>query len=121
MAVIQIDSRLYDAARRYFDGWPGALRAAGIDPDSVRGKPGPWTPKDVLAELRRQAKSNLPATAISYVRPQSLLRACITFFGSFEAAAAVARVDPARICYRRARANHRRRRQTRGQANARQG
>lgn len=113
-AVIQSKSCLYDAARHYFDGWPGALRAAGLDPLQVRRKRLPWTAEDVLAELRHRAKSSLPAAAISYVRPQSLVRACITFFGSLEAAAAAARVDPARICNCWRTRNYRRRRKTRG-------
>ena len=119
MAVVKSNSSLYDAARRYFGGWPGALRAAGIDPDSVRGKPRPWTPKDVIRELRRRAAANKPATCISSIRPVSLVRACITFFGSLEDAAAAAKVDPAKIGYRRAQGNHRRRRRKKGQAHAR--
>ena len=119
LAVVNSDSRLYDAARRYLGGWPSALRAAGIDPDSVRGKPHPWTPKTVIRELRRRAATGQPATCISSIRPVSLVRACITFFGSLEEAAAAAKVDPAKIGYRRGQGNHRRR--VRGNAHARQG
>lgn len=120
MAVVQSNPSLYDAARRYFDGWPGALRAVGIDPDSVRGKPRPWTPEDVIRELRRRAVAGQPAKCISSIRPVSLVRACITFFGSLEGAAAAAKVDPAKIGYRRGQGNHRRRRRKRGHAHARQ-
>lgn len=101
VAVVQSDSPLYDAARRYLGGWPGALRAAGIDPDNVRRKPRPWTAKDVVQELRRRAATGQPAVCISSIRPVSLVRACITFFGSLEAAAAAAKVDPSTIGYRR--------------------
>lgn len=115
--VIADRPQLYDAARRYFGGWSQALRAAGFDPHQVRRKPPPWTAPMVIAELRRRAKSGTPAPAISFIQPVSLVRACITFFGSLEAAAAAARVDPARIGYRRS-SGRKRRRYRGGQANA---
>ncbi len=99
--VIASQPRLYDAARRYWGSWNQALRAAGYDPVQVRQKPEPWTATAVLAELRRRARSGCPAPAISFIQPISLVRACITFFGSLEAAAAAARVDPAKIGFRR--------------------
>lgn len=119
MAVVESDPPLYDAARRYFGGWSEALRAAGIDPDSVRGKPRPWTPEGVIRELRRRAEAGQPATCISSIRPVSLVRACITFFGSLEDAAKVAGIDPAKIGYRRSQGRKRRRFRGRGQTNGR--
>jgi len=119
VAVVKTDPTLYDAARRYLGGWNEALRAAGIDPDSVRRKPHPWTPEAVICELRRRAAAGQPAPCISSIQPVSLVRACITFFGSLEGAAADANVDPAKIGYRGSQGNHRRRRRVRGQANAR--
>ena len=118
VAVIQSHPSLYDAARRYFGGWPKALRAAGIDPDSVRGKPHPWTPKAVIRELRRRAAAGQPATCISSIRPVSLVRACITFFGSLEAGAAAAKVDVAKIGYRRSQGRKTRRYRGQGRDHA---
>ena len=115
VAIVQSDSRLYDAARRYFGGWPGALCAAGLDPERIRRKPPPWTAQAVVKELKRRAATGQPATCISYIQPVSLVRACGTFFGSLEAAATAARVDPARIGYRRSQ-GRRRRRPVRGPA-----
>ncbi|MBM4018925.1 MAG: hypothetical protein FJ288_11450 [Planctomycetes bacterium] len=116
-AVVKDAPRLYDAARRYFQGWSHALRAAGIDPVRTRRKRRPWTPEDVTRELRRRAVAGQPATCISAIRPVSLVRACIVFFGSLENATAAAKVDPAKIGYRRSQGNHRRRK--RRQANGR--
>ena len=115
--VIADRPQLYDAARRYFGGWSQALRAAGFDPHQVRRKPPPWTAPMVIADLRRRAKTGTPAPAISFIQPVSLVRACITFFGSLEAAATAARVDTARIGYRRS-SGRKRRRYRGGQANA---
>lgn len=101
VAVIKSDSGLYDAARRYFGGWNEALVAVGIDPDTVRLQRWPWTADSVIGELRRRAQDGKPPTCLSSIRPASLLRACIDYFGSFEDAAKAARVDPAKIGYRR--------------------
>jgi len=51
--------------------------------------------------LRRRAKVNYPVRARRFVVPHSLVGACTRLFGSFEAAAAAAEVDPTRIVYRR--------------------
>lgn len=107
--VIKSQPTLYDAARRYYGSWNHALRVAGFDHQQIRRKPPPWTAKEVLAELRQRAKGNHPAPAISFIQPVSLVRACITFFGSLEAAAAEAGVDPAKIGYRRCAGRRRRR------------
>lgn len=116
--VIADQPPLYDAARRYFGGWPQALRAAGFDPHQVQRSAPPWTAPRVIAELRRRAQAGTPASAISFIRPVSLVRACITFFGSLEAAAAAARVDPAKIGYRRSSGRKRRRYRGGGQPSA---
>lgn len=99
--VLRSNCALRMAALRFFDTWNHALRAAGFDPRQIRLRPLPWTAKDVRAELRRRAQSGRAPVAISSMRPTSFMRACTRFFGSFEAAAAAARVDPARICYHR--------------------
>mgnify|MGYP006943670436 CR=1 FL=1 len=113
--VIATRPRLYDAARRYCGGWSQALRAAGEDPIAIRQKRSPWTAEDVIAELRRRARSKQPATCMSYIRPASFVKACITFFGSLEAAAVAARVDPRKIGYHRSKSNTRPQHGARGQ------
>jgi hypothetical protein len=117
-SVIASQRTLYDAARYYCGNWNQALRAAGFDPSHVRRKPPPWKPKDVIAELRRRAQNNPPAPTISCMQPVSLVRACITFFGSLESAAAAARVDPSKIACRRGAGRRRRRYRGGGQENA---
>ena len=96
-AVIRDASPLYDAARRYLGGWNQALRAAGLDPDRVRLTRRPWTAKDVTDEIRRRVISGEPAVYISAIRPATFFHACERLFGSWEAAATAAKVDPARF------------------------
>lgn len=101
LGVIADHSKLYYAGRIHCGSWRQALRTAGFDPEQIRRARPRWTAKDVLAELRRRARINRPAATISDIRPTSLMRACNTFFGSLEAAAAAARIDPATIGCRR--------------------
>lgn len=99
MAVIKADQALYDAARRYHGGWNQALRSAGIDPDRVRAVRRQWTRQSVIDELRRRVAAGVPPTCVSSIRPISLVKACLKLFGSCEAAALAAGVDPAKIGY----------------------
>jgi len=101
VAVIKADFRLYDAGRRYFGGWNEALAAAGLDVNKARAVRLPWTPDDVIDELRRRVAAGEPATCISSIQPVSLVKACGKFFGTCEAAALAAGVDPAKIGYYR--------------------
>jgi hypothetical protein len=101
LAVISDTPTLYDAARRYIGSWNGALRAAGVDPEHARAVRRPWTPKSVIRELRRRVAASEPVTCVSSIRPISLVRVCQQFFGSCEAAAIAAGVDPAKIGYHR--------------------
>ena len=99
VAVIKRYPPLYDAARRYYGGWNEALTAAGIDPNDVRAIRRPWTREDVICELRRRVAAGVRPTRVSSIRPTSLVFACRRFFGSCEAAALAAKIDPARIGY----------------------
>jgi len=105
MAVMRANQGLYDAARRYHGGWNQALRAAGIDPDSVRAVRRQWTRDSVIEELRRRAADDVEPTCVSSIRPISLVKACRKLFGSCEAAALAAKVDPVKIGYFRSQRN----------------
>jgi len=98
-AIIKANERLYGAGRRYFGDWNEAMAAAGLDVNQARAIRLPWTPEDVIHELRRRVAAGEPATCISSIRPISLVKACRKFFGSCEAAATAAGVDPDRIGY----------------------
>jgi hypothetical protein len=95
LAVMKADQTLYHAARRYHGGWNQALRAAGIDPDSVRAVPRKWTPDRVIAELRRRAAAGMDMHARCRL-PASFARRARQFFGSWQQALEAAGVDPVR-------------------------
>ncbi|MBS3821604.1 MAG: hypothetical protein KGY81_07570 [Phycisphaerae bacterium] len=99
MAVVKTDPRLYDAGRRYHGSWDAALRAAGLDPDQVRVARYPWTRGRIIEELRRRVAQGVPPRSVSAIRPIPLVHACRRIFGSCEAAAKAAGVDPAKIGY----------------------
>jgi len=109
MAVIRTDTPLYGAAQRYHGGWHQALTAAGIDPDSVRASHQQWTRESVMQELRRRVAEGVPPTYVSLIRPGSLVKVCKKLFGSWEAAALAAGVDPAKLICSRSRRNRLRR------------
>lgn len=93
-AIIRSEPRLYDAARRHVGSWDRALAAAGIDSDGVRRRHRPWTPKLLLAEIRRRSREGEHATCVSSIRPISFVAACNRFYGSWNAALAAAGFDP---------------------------
>lgn len=99
MAVIRTDPGLYDAARRYHGSWNEALQAVGLKPERVRAVRQPWTREAVIEELRRRVAAGVPPTCVSSIRPIPLVTACRRLFGSCEAAALAAGVDPTQIGY----------------------
>jgi hypothetical protein len=87
---------LSHAALHLFGSWDAALRAAGLNPDQIREKRRPYTREDVVTELRRrrmlaEAKGDLVTL------PGPIRQAARRGFGSLEAAAQAAGVDPATI------------------------
>ena len=113
-AVMKSTPGLYDAARQYFGGWGQALRAAGFDPSLIREKHAPWTPQDVLEEIRRRAKVGESATCISSIRPISLVNACQRFFGSWRDAVRAAKLRPMKANHRPVAGHNRRLFEVRG-------
>jgi hypothetical protein len=80
--------RLYDAARRLFGSWREALDEAGIDPDMVRRRRRPYSKADIVAHLKRHAKTDRRAGD----HPESIVKAARRLFGSWRAALSAAGV-----------------------------
>ena len=72
------------------------LRAAGIDPASVRRRRRAWTAQEVVKEIRRKSRAGEPLNAMD-VRPPGIRGAASRLFGSWNAALRAAGLDPARI------------------------
>lgn len=81
-AVQKEDPGLHAAALRYFGSYDAALRAAKIDPASVRQRQ-TWTKQRIAAELKKMAKGKKPLldAAIRTKNPP-LYGAAIRLFGS---------------------------------------
>lgn len=79
-----------------FGSWDNALRAAGLDPATVRRWHKPWTPDTLLQEIRRKAQVGEPLNAKD-VSPKGLRKRARAFFGSWDATLAAAGLDPATI------------------------
>jgi len=80
----------YRRSPRYFASHDAALRAAGIDPESVRLKRTPWSDEEILAELRSLAVAGILPWPLSKSAGASFQASIIRRFGSLEAAAAAA-------------------------------
>ena len=94
------------AATLLFGSWDAALRAAGLDPVTIRLHREPWTPGTVVREIRRKAQAGEPLNARD-VSPYSLRRRGRLFFGSWDAALAAAGLDPAKVRKSKTRGNRR--------------
>jgi len=87
---------LLTAAVRSFGSWDQTLRAAGLDPDEIRRHRKPWTPDDLLDEIRRKHRAGEALNA-QRLSPASMYHAARVFFGSWDAALAAAGLDPNKI------------------------
>jgi hypothetical protein len=96
LAVVRQARLLYDAGCRRFGSWREALRAAGIDPASVRQTRVPWTRDEIVAELRRCAKRPKKHRHSDY-NPKAFVKAARRLFGSWQNALAAARLDESKI------------------------
>ncbi len=96
LAVAKQNSRLYNAARRYFGGWQQALFEAGIDPKAVRRARPPWTHAEVIGTLRSLAVDPSDASRTDY-NPESLVKAARRLFGDWSAALDAAGISRQRL------------------------
>jgi hypothetical protein len=88
------DPGLHAAAVRHFGDYDKALRAAKVDPDSVRRRR-TWTRAEVIAALKaiKKAGGNKPVTdGVVRNGHTALYGACVRLFGGFSAARAAAGV-----------------------------
>jgi hypothetical protein len=85
-AVQRADPGLHAAAVRHFSSYDAALRAARLDPQTVRARRS-WTDGDVIKGLKaaRREGSHLSDSAVRRENP-SLYGAAVRLFGSFTAA-----------------------------------
>lgn len=92
-AIQQEDSGLHAAAVRHFGSYDGALRAAKVNPDSVRRRRA-WTRPEVIAALK-QGKRSGKHLADSSVRKENpaLYGAAVRLFGTFTAARNAAKIQ----------------------------
>jgi hypothetical protein len=97
-----LTTRLRTTATRLFGSWDAALAAAGVDPDRIRVHRRPWTADELVQEFQRKAAQGRRITLSGGIR-----YAARRAFGSVDAAAEAAGIDPARI-YRRTRPQRRR-------------
>lgn len=93
-AVQRSESRLANAAYRYFDSWADALAAAGIEP--YRRRAPTWTCERVIEAIQQRHRQGAPLNHAA-VRSHSLSRAAVTLFGSWDAALQQAGIDPAAV------------------------
>lgn len=92
-----IESSLYQAGTRMFGSWRNALKAAGITPAQA-SLSDQWTPERVVSVIRSLARKRRPLNKAELrIRHGYLVRAAHRHFGSWDAAVAVAGVDPARL------------------------
>lgn len=81
-AVQKEDPGLHAAALRYFGSYDAALRAAKIDPASVRQRQ-TWTKQRVLLELKKMAKGKKPLLdSVIRAKNPPLYGAAVRLFGT---------------------------------------
>jgi hypothetical protein len=92
-------SNLIRAAQRHFGSWSKAVIAAGVDPSKLM-RAGPWTRDRVIEAILKRALNNEPLGS-RLVQPRSLVDAAVSIFGTWQAALAVAGLDPKQYMRRR--------------------
>ncbi len=94
------DRALYESSLRYWGSWPGALEAAGFDPEAIRPKRSRRysSAAEVIEGIARRQKMALPLNAASLCRGQHaeavLYIAGQRYFGSWRDALKAAGLDP---------------------------
>src|SRR5687768_6555848 len=91
-AIQREDSGLHAAAVRHFGSYDRALRAARVNPDTVRRRRA-WTKHEVLAALKaaKKAGRHLADSAVRRENP-ALYGAAVRLFGTFTAARYAAKI-----------------------------
>jgi len=96
-AVKRTDGALYNAMRLHFGSHDNALRAVGIEPESVR-KVTWWGPKMIIARLRERARLGVDLHVQGMKKSDwRLCSAMIRHFGSHDAALLAAGIDSATV------------------------
>ncbi len=91
------DLPLYVAAIRTFGFWGDALRAAGIDPESVSGRR-VWSAERVLRRIRELEREGVAINAQSVRKiDQGTIQAARRFWGSWDNALRAAGFDPSSV------------------------
>jgi len=98
-AVQEFEAILVSAAHRYFSSWDEALHAAGLDAEMWRKQAPAWTQDRLIRTIReayaRDGKVN--HAVVAAWKGNSLTRAGVRLFGSWDAALRAAGLDPDRI------------------------
>ena len=95
-AIQREDPGLHAAAVRHFGSYDGALRAARLDPATIRARRR-WDKTDVVRSLKAAKRDGGRLTDSSLRREQpALYGAAVRLFGNFAAARAAAGIKPPR-------------------------
>lgn len=95
-AVQRTEKTLAAAARHWFGSWNSALKASGIDPASCSKRVPTWTRQRVV-EAIQVIYARGGAVNHAAVRRNSVSRAGVVFFGTWDNALRAAGLDPAAI------------------------
>jgi superfamily II DNA or RNA helicase len=94
-AMLNEDLNLKNASSWLFGSWNHALRAAGIDPNSVRVRRRDWTRQAVVTAIRERRRRRLPVNAAAVQKEAGgLADAVYNFFLTWSAALSAAGIDP---------------------------
>jgi hypothetical protein len=93
-AVQREQTALASAARAMFGGWDAALRAAGIDPATVRMRR-KWTAEGMISAIRARQRAGKALTYAAAERDDAgLVGAAKPLFGSWDGALRAAGIRP---------------------------
>jgi hypothetical protein len=97
-ALAKDDCRLFYAIQRFLGGHQVALRAIGVDSESVRRDRPIWTKGRIIAELKRRHRRREPISPFDLERKYTALSGAMRRqFGSADNAYRAAGIDPAKV------------------------
>lgn len=89
------DRQTFNGAEKRFGSWPAALKAAGLNPKSVRPQKTKWSADKILKTLQSRFANNEALSPTSLKRLKStFVNNCDEYFGSYEAALTAAGLEP---------------------------